>query len=106
MNLVIVESPTKAKTIKQFLGKDYMVKSSFGHIRDLPARELAVDIENNFKPKYVIMPKAKKTITDLKQGLNKEINVILATDEDREGEAIAFHLTKALKLENAKRILP
>jgi len=105
MNLVIVESPTKAKTIKQFLGKDYMVKSSFGHIRDLPARELAIDIENNFKPKYVIMPKAKKTITDLKQGLNKETNVILATDEDREGEAIAFHLTKALKLENAKRIV-
>ena len=66
MTLVIVESPTKARTIKQFLGKDFVVKSSFGHTRDLPARELAINIEKDFKPKYVIIPKAKKVISQLK----------------------------------------
>lgn len=105
MNLVIVESPTKAKTISKFLGKDYIVESSFGHVRDLPRKELGVDTEHNFKPKYVIIPKAKKRISELKKKTQKTDAVILATDEDREGEAIAYHLTKALDLKNPKRIV-
>lgn len=105
MNLIIVESPTKAKTIKQFLGKGYSVESSFGHVRDLPARELAIDIENNFTPKYTIIPKARKNVAVLKEKAQKSQTTILATDEDREGEAIAWHLTEALKLKNPKRIV-
>ena len=105
MTLVIVESPTKAKTIKQFLGKDFVVKSSFGHTRDLPARELAINIEKDFKPKYVIIPKSKKIISQLKEQVQKTSDVILATDEDREGEAIAWHLCQALNLKNPKRIV-
>lgn len=105
MQLVIVESPTKAKTIKQFLGKDYSVESSFGHVRDLPQKELAIDIEHNFKPRYIIIPKAKKTINQLRERVKKSQNIILATDEDREGEAIAFHLKEALDLKNPKRIV-
>lgn len=96
MDLIIVESPTKAKTISKFLGKEYRVESSFGHIRDLPARDLGVDLENNFEPKYVIPTKAKKVVTTLKAAASKAKNIILASDEDREGEAIAWHLAKAL----------
>ncbi|MFH1427047.1 MAG: DNA topoisomerase [Patescibacteria group bacterium] len=102
MNLIIVESPTKAKTIAKFLGAKYKIESSFGHVRDLPIKEMGVDIENEFKPKYVIPTKAKKTITKLKEVLKKADEVILAPDEDREGEAIAWHLSEALKLEPAK----
>lgn len=102
MNLIIVESPTKAKTIKQFLGKKFSVESSFGHVRDLPAKELAIDIENDFTPKYVIMPKAKKNITTLKEKVKKTNEIVLATDEDREGEAIAWHLVQALSLDKLK----
>ncbi|OGZ64962.1 MAG: DNA topoisomerase I [Candidatus Staskawiczbacteria bacterium RIFCSPLOWO2_01_FULL_37_25b] len=98
MQLVIVESPTKSKTISRFLGKDYKVLASFGHIRDLPKKELGVDIDNNFEPKYVIPPKAKKTISELKKESEKAENTILATDEDREGESIAWHLAQALGL--------
>ena len=105
MKLVIVESPTKAKTISKFLGKDYLVESSFGHIRDLPIKELGVDTENNFEPKYVIMPKAKKRISDLKKKAERANEVILAVDEDREGEAIAWHLAHALNLKDSKRIV-
>ncbi|MCD6270701.1 type I DNA topoisomerase [bacterium] len=100
MDLVVVESPTKSNTIQKFLGKNYIVKSCFGHIRDLPKRELGVDIENNFKPKYVIPVKARKVIKTLKDALEKSSNVILATDQDREGESIAWHLVEALKLKN------
>ncbi len=104
MQLVIVESPTKAKTISKFLGSDYVIESSFGHIRDLPKKELGVDIEHSFKPKYVIVPKAKKRVEKLKK-ISKKVNaVILATDEDREGEAIAWHLIHALDLKKVKRI--
>ncbi|HOZ53402.1 MAG TPA: type I DNA topoisomerase [bacterium] len=106
MDLIIVESPTKAKTISKFLGKEYKVESSFGHIRDLPKSDLGVDLENNFEPKYVIPTKAKKRVTELKK-LAKEANsIILASDEDREGEAIAWHLFEALSLkeDNYKRI--
>jgi len=105
MKLIIVESPTKAKTITKFLGKDYKVLSSFGHIRDLPKSTLGVDVENDFKPKYVIPIKARKVLKELKKATKKSDSVILATDEDREGEAIAWHLSKALDLENPERIV-
>jgi len=107
MNLIIVESPTKAKTINKFLSGKYQVESSFGHIRDLPARELGVDIENNFTPKYIIPTKVKKTVSALKSKALKAKEVILASDEDREGEAIAWHLVHALNLkeEKVKRIV-
>jgi len=88
MNLILVESPAKGKTIKSFLGKDYMVKSSFGHVRDLPAKKLSIDIENDFKPEYAIIPRAKKIVSELKK-YAKGKNVILASDEDREGECFS-----------------
>src|SRR3989339_1156279 len=104
-NLVIVESPAKAKTISRFLGKDYKVLASVGHVRDLPKSELGVDVENNFTPKYVIPLKARKTISELKKEAKKIKSTILATDEDREGEAIAWHLAQILELDNPKRIV-
>ena len=104
-SLVIVESPTKAKTIQKFLGKNFLIKSSFGHVRDLPKRELGVDVEKNFEVKYVIPAKAKKVVSELKKDAKKVDNVILATDEDREGESISWHLMEALGLENPKRIV-
>ena len=102
MQLVLVESPTKSKTLQGFLGSKYQVLSSYGHIRDLPEDEFGIDIENNFKPKYIIIPKAAKTIQLLKKEAQKAGLVILATDEDREGEAIAYHLTYLLNLEGKK----
>ncbi len=96
-NLVIVESPTKAKTISKFLGKDFKVESSFGHIRDLPKSKLGVDLENNFEPQYVIPLKAKKQVTTLKKLADKSDKIYFATDEDREGEAISWHLAEVLK---------
>ena len=104
-SLVIVESPTKAKTLGKFLGKDYKVLASFGHVRDLPKRELGVDVEKNFEPKYIIPPKAKKVVLELRKESKKADNTILATDEDREGESIAWHLQEALKLKNPQRIV-
>jgi DNA topoisomerase-1 len=100
-NLVIVESPAKAKTIEKFLGKDYVVKSSFGHIRDLPKKGLNIDIENNFAPKYEVSTDKKKVVSELKKAA-KDSEVWLASDEDREGEAIAWHLTQALNLDPKK----
>lgn len=94
--LLIVESPTKAKTIGKFLGSDYKVVSSFGHVRDLPAKEMGIDIKNNFEPKYVIPAKARTTISMLKKEAEKSSDIYLATDEDREGEAIAWHLKHIL----------
>jgi DNA topoisomerase-1 len=106
-NLVIVESPAKAKTIEKFLGKDFTVKSSFGHVRDLSKAKLGVDVEKDFKPKYVNDPDKKKVIADLKKLTETAEMVWLATDEDREGEAIAWHLKETLKLndEKIKRIV-
>jgi len=101
-NLIIVESPTKAKTITKFLGPDYKIESSFGHIRDLPKSDMGIDIENGFTPKYVIPAKSKKTVAKLKDLAKKAATIILASDEDREGEAIAWHLAKALKLDENK----
>lgn len=106
MKLVIVESPTKARTLGGFLGKEYKVESSYGHVRDLPKGQLGVDTENGFEPKYVIPRQAQKNVNGLKKLAAKADEVILATDEDREGEAIAWHLKEALKLEkNPKRIV-
>lgn len=103
-NLVIVESPTKAKTISKFLSRDYKVESSFGHVRDLPKTKLGVDVENNFEPSYTIPAKAKKQVSKLKALAEKAENIILATDEDREGEAIAWHLKHILKPKKYERI--
>ena len=105
MKFIIVESPTKAKTISKFLGNDYKIESSYGHVRDLPERQLGIDVENNFEPKYTILPKAKKRVAELKSEAKKSSEVILATDEDREGEAIAWHLVQALGLDKSKRIV-
>jgi DNA topoisomerase-1 len=106
-NLVIVESPAKAKTIEKFLGKDYSVVSSFGHVRDLPRKDISIDIENNFKPNYVVSTDKKKIVTELRKKVKEAETVWLASDEDREGEAIAWHLFEVLKLKNkdTKRIV-
>ncbi|MCD4737170.1 MAG: type I DNA topoisomerase [Bacteroidales bacterium] len=101
-NLVIVESPAKARTIEKFLGKDYKVESCFGHIRDLSKNDLSVDIEGDFEPKYEIPADKKKVIATLKKGMKDAEFVWLATDEDREGEAISWHLVQALKIEEEK----
>ena len=102
MKLIIVESPTKAKTISKFLGEGYAVLSSFGHVRDLPKSKLGIDVKHDFAPQYVIPPKAKEAVAALKKSAHTASQVILATDEDREGEAIAWHLVEALGLENPK----
>ncbi|MCX6249370.1 MAG: type I DNA topoisomerase [Bacteroidetes bacterium] len=106
-NLVIVESPAKAKTIEGFLGKDYIVKSCFGHIMDLSKKDLGVDIGNDFLPQYIISPEKKKVVNDLKKQAKDADTIWLASDEDREGEAIAWHLLKALDLneDRTKRIV-
>ncbi len=101
-NLVIVESPAKAKTIEKFLGKDFVVKSSFGHIRDLLKKDISIDIENNFQPNYQIPSDKQKIVLELKKDASKAEVVWLASDEDREGEAIAWHLKEALNLDEAK----
>lgn len=106
-NLVIVESPAKAKTIEKFLGKGYTVKSCFGHICDLEKKNLGIDIKNNFQPKYEISPDKKVIVKELRTLSKESKTVWLASDEDREGEAIAWHLSEVLKLkhENTKRIV-
>ena len=106
-NLVIVESPAKAGTIQKFLGNDFVVKSSFGHIRDLHDSELSIDVENGFKPEYVIPTDKKKVVTELKKAAKEAKTVWLASDEDREGEAISWHLFETLGLdaENTRRIV-
>ncbi len=101
-NLVIVESPAKAKTIERFLGKEFKVESSFGHIADLPTKELGVDVENNFQPKYVVDKEKKVLVKKLKDLAGKAETIWLASDEDREGEAISWHLMETLKLDKNK----
>lgn len=95
--LVIVESPAKAKTIQKYLGKGFVVKSSYGHVRDLPKSKLGVDVDKNFEPSYVVPDKAKSRITELKKAAKSADEIYFATDEDREGEAIAWHLAQVLK---------
>jgi DNA topoisomerase I len=102
MQLIIVESPTKAKTIQKFLGPKYKVLASYGHVRDLPKNDLGIDIEKDFEPKYIIPVKARKNIKLLREAVKETKSTILATDEDREGEAIAWHLVEALKLGGEK----
>lgn len=106
-NLVIVESPAKAKTIEKFLGKDFIVKSCFGHIRDLAEGDISVDVDKNFEPRYVIPDDKKKVVSELKKLAKEAETIWLATDEDREGEAISWHLKEALGLKNdsIKRIV-
>src|SRR3990167_1474354 len=102
MKLVIVESKKKEKTIEKYLGQPYTVTASYGHIRDLPKSKMGVDPEHDFATDYVVPMKAKKTVAALKKLAAKADTIILATDEDREGEAIAWHLTEALGLPNSK----
>ncbi|MDR2414875.1 MAG: type I DNA topoisomerase [Odoribacteraceae bacterium] len=106
-NLVIVESPAKARTIERFLGRGYMVKSSFGHIRDLKKKDLGVDVEHDFQPQYEVTADKKTLVKELKQLAKGSVTVWLASDEDREGEAIAWHLFEALELkpDSVKRIV-
>ncbi|MDR1524839.1 MAG: type I DNA topoisomerase [Tannerella sp.] len=106
-NLVIVESPAKAKTIEKFLGKDYKVMSSYGHIRDLKPKEFSIDVAHNYAPEYVIPAEKKKLVSELKKESSSANEILLASDEDREGEAIAWHLSEVLDLkpDNTKRIV-
>lgn len=105
MKLVIVESPTKARTISGFLGDEYQIESSYGHVRDLPKSKLGIDVTNNFEPSYIIPVKARKRVSELKKMAAKASEIILASDEDREGEAIAWHIANILDIKNAKRIV-
>ena len=106
-NLVIVESPAKAKTIQGFLGDDFIVESSFGHVVDLPKKGMGIEIENHFKPIYEVTPDKKEVVSKLKKLSSKAETIWLASDEDREGEAISWHLYNVLNLENkdTKRIV-
>ncbi|KAF0218670.1 MAG: DNA topoisomerase [Geobacteraceae bacterium] len=105
-HLVIVESPAKAKTIEKFLGKDYRVLASFGHVRALPSKQGSVDIEHDFEPKYAVLPESKKHIDAIKKELKNADSLLLATDPDREGEAISWHLLAALGLDKKKQNIP
>ena len=103
-NLVIVESPAKAKTIERFLGRNYKVVASIGHIRDLPKSSLGIDIENNFEPKYITIRGKGPIIKSLKSEAKKSKKVFLATDPDREGEAISWHLAHILDLDKTQKV--
>ena len=98
MNLLIVESPAKSKTLKKFLGKDFEIAATMGHIRDLPKSKIGIDIENNSQPKYITIAKKRSIVADLKKKSQKAEQVFLAMDLDREGEAIAWHTLKALEI--------
>ena len=102
--LIIVESPAKARTLKRFLGDRFDVLASMGHVRDLPEKEIAVDVEAGFKPRYEVVESRRKTINELRAAAKNDREVILASDPDREGEAIAWHLAEVLKLRSPKRI--
>ena len=105
-NLVIVESPAKAKTIEKFLGRDYRVLASFGHVRALPSKQGSVDIAHDFAPKYAVLPESKKHIDAIKKALKEADTLLLATDPDREGEAISWHLLAALGLDKKQPGIP
>src|SRR5436309_9249899 len=106
-NLLIVESPAKAKTIEKILGSDFEVKSCYGHIRDLEKDDMGIDIKNNYKPRYIVPEEKQRVVKELKQLAKKSDEVWLATDEDREGEAISWHLCEVLGLDTktTKRIV-
>jgi DNA topoisomerase-1 len=101
--LVIVESPAKARTLNRILGRSYSVKASLGHVRDLPKASLGVDIEKGFTPRYVIPPEKKKIVGEIKAAISRARSIYLATDPDREGEAISWHLVQAAKLDKNDR---
>jgi DNA topoisomerase-1 len=101
-SLVIVESPAKAKTVNHYLGKDFIVKASMGHVCDLPKKKLGVDVENDFRPTYEVIPEKKKTVAELKKAARESDRVILAADPDREGEAISWHLSQLLEADNTQ----
>src|SRR6516164_10755347 len=101
-NLLIVESPAKAKTIEKILGEDFEVKSCYGHIRDLEKDEMGIDVKNNFKPRYIVPQEKEKVVKELKSIAKKSDEIWLATDEDREGEAISWHLCEVLGLDPKK----
>src|SRR4051794_12545525 len=105
-SLVIVESPAKAKTINKYLGKNFIVKASLGHIKDLPKKDLAVNVENGFRPDYVVIEGKKKLIQELKDAAKKVDSIYLAADPDREGEAICWHLQEELKPKKASANAP
>ena len=96
-NLIIVESPSKIKTLKKFLGNDYQIEASVGHIRDLAEKNLGLDINNGFLPTYIVSPKSKDVVKNLKKVIKNIENIYIATDPDREGEAIAWHIVDELK---------
>src|SRR5256886_10141744 len=102
--LIIVESPAKAKTLKRFLGDRFDVRASMGHVRDLPEKEMGVEVDDGFKPHYEVVESRRKTINELRSAAKGEPEIILASDPDREGEAIAWHLAEVLKLRAPKRI--
>src|SRR5438128_11562032 len=102
--LVIVESPTKARTVGRFLGRDYNVEASIGHVRDLPANRLGVDVEHGFAPRYVVPAKKKEGVKRLKLQAREATDVYLATDPDGEGEAISWHLAEALSLRDSEKV--
>jgi DNA topoisomerase I len=104
LHLVIVESPAKAKTIKRFLGKDYLVEASMGHVRDLPKSGLGIEVDKNFEPTYEVTPEKKTTVKHLKDALKKADDLWIATDEDREGEAIGWHLTQVLGIKDISKV--
>jgi DNA topoisomerase I len=104
LHLVIVESPAKAKTIKRFLGKDYLVEASMGHVRDLPKSGLGIDVDKKFEPTYEVSPEKKTVVKHLKDALKKADDVWIATDEDREGEAIGWHLTQVLGIKDSSKV--
>ena len=101
-NLVIVESPAKAKTIKKFLGSSYEVIASNGHVRDLPKSRMGIDVDNDYEPQYITIRGKGELLSALRKAVKKADKVYLATDPDREGEAISYHLTEALKLDKKK----
>src|SRR4030042_477707 len=103
--LVIVESPAKARTLNRILGRSYSVKASLGHVRDLPRGDLGVDVDKSFIPKYVIPPEKKKLVGELKKAASKASSIYLATDPDREGDAISWHLTQATGLDKNDRLV-
>src|SRR5678815_2663379 len=98
--LVVVESPAKAKTIGKYLGRGYRVRATIGHVRDLPEKKIGIDIENGFEPEYVTIPGKEKTVADLKSAAKDSREIFLATDPDREGEAIAWHVAQQIKSKN------
>ena len=101
-SLVIVESPAKAKTVNHYLGSGYLVKASMGHVCDLPKSKLGVDVEHDFEPTYQVIPEKKKIVAELKKLAKESASVILAADPDREGEAIAWHLSRLIREDNPK----